>query len=110
MVNKKNSNIVEIGDILIYHIIVKNNFTEKYKEDIIVTEKYSEFVTFQTNYEYNKNVEFEIDAKNRQLKWNIGKLEKGEEINIYYAVEVTVESHLMLLKVLVLFVILSLLQ
>ena len=88
LVNKKNFNIVEIGDILIYHIIVKNNWTEKYEEDLIVTENYSEFVTFQKNYE-NKNIEFRKDLNNRQLKWNIGKLEKGEEVHIYYEVQVT---------------------
>ena len=88
IVNKKNFNIVEIGDILIYCIIVKNNYTEKYKDDIIVTEKFSEFVRFQTYNDNKKNIEFEMDLKNRQLKWNIGKLEKGEEVNIYYAVQI----------------------
>ena len=89
LVNKKNYTVVGIGDILIYHIIVKNNWTEKYENDLIVKEKLSEFVTFQTNYECKKKIEFEMDLKNRQLKWNIGKLEKGEEVHIYYAVQVT---------------------
>ena len=83
-----NNNIVELGDILIYKIIIKNLSKDKYKNDLIVTENLSQFVEFETNYENKENILFNYDIKNKKLIWNIGKLESKEEIIIHYLVKV----------------------
>ena len=62
---------------------------DKYKNDLIVTENLSQFVTFETNYENKKNINFNYDIKNKKLICNIGKLESKEEIIIHYLVKVT---------------------
>ena len=88
-VNAINDNIVEIGDILNYTIIIKNNAEKPYKKDLVVTENLSPFVTFLEHNENNKIQSFESDLNNRKLKWNIGKLQPNKEFIINYSVKVT---------------------
>ena len=89
LVNINNNNIVELGDILIYKIIIKNLSKNKYNNKLFVTENLSKFVTYETHYENKDNIIFEYDIKNKILKWNIGQLDKNEEIIIHYLVKVT---------------------
>ena len=49
LVNKNNNNIVELGDILDYKIIIHNRSKKDYVEDLIVTEFLSEFVTYESH-------------------------------------------------------------
>ena len=89
IVSKNNNNIVELGDYLTYKIFIKNNGKEDYKNDLIVIENLSNFVTFQLNYQNKEVLNFEKDLENRKLKWNIGKLKAGDEFIISYIVRVT---------------------
>ena len=87
-VNAINNNIVEIGDILNYTIIIKNKSEKNYSNDLIIIENLSPFVTFL---EYNKNdiiQIFEKDLSNRKLKWSIGQLQANKEYIINYTVKV----------------------
>ena len=61
IVNKFNEAIVEIGDILIYKIIIKNKSDKDYKYDLIVTEKLSQYVIYKNHYEAKKIVSFNYE-------------------------------------------------
>ena len=89
IVNKRNNNIVEYGDYLNYKIIVKNAGKEDYKDDLIVIENISQYVTYEIHYESKENIYFENNSTNKQLKWNIGKLKSNEEVTISYIVRIT---------------------
>ena len=88
-VNAFNNNIVELGDVLNYTLIIQNNGEKAYRKDIIVTENLSPLVTFIDHHESNAVQSFEKDLYIRKLKWNIGKLEKGQKFIINYTVKVT---------------------
>ena len=64
-VNASNHNIVQLNDILQYKIIVKNNGSENYKENLIVTEYLSEFVTFLEHQENNEILSFKENKENK---------------------------------------------
>ena len=87
-VNANNNNIVGLGDILSYKIIVKNMHKNNYKEDLIITEYLSEFVSYELHYESKEITSFNYDINNRVLKWNLGKLQKNESIIVNYIVKV----------------------
>ena len=91
-VNKFNNNIVLLGDILNYTIIIKNNHKEDYTNDLIINENISEFVQYKTHYENKDKISFNYNKNNKILKWNIGKLKKNEEIIINYTVKVITGS------------------
>ena len=82
--NKHNGGFVDIGERLIYKIIIKNGGNKDYKDNLIVTENLSKYVTFEAHYELNKTITFKYDINKKKLIWNIGKLKAGEEITIYY--------------------------
>ena len=88
LVDKNNNNIVELGDVLNYKIIIKNRSKKDYEEDLIVTEFLSEYVEYESHYENKEIISFNYD-KNRTLSWNIGKLKNGSEIVLNYLVKVT---------------------
>ena len=69
-----------------YKIIIKNQYKEKYTEDLIVTEYLSDFVAYKSHKESKKNINFK--KENNKLTWNIGKLNSKEEIIIEYTVNV----------------------
>ena len=71
LVDKNTGSVVEIGDFLIYTIIIKNYGKENYKEDLIVIENISQFVSYEKYESNSTDIKFEYDKKNRQLKWNI---------------------------------------
>ena len=87
-VNKGNNNIVTIGDILNYKLIIKNYSKKDYIYDLIIKEYIPEFVDFESHYENKNNIYFDYNKKNKTLIWNIGKLRTKEEIIIYYLVRV----------------------
>ena len=89
IVNKFNEGIVEIDVILDYKIIIKNKSNKDYKYDLIVTEKLSQYVAYESHYESKKIVSFNYEINNNTLIWNIGKLIKGEEVIISYSVKIT---------------------
>ena len=89
LVNSKHNNIVEIGDILTYKIIIKNLSKKDYTNNLIVKEYLSEYVTFESNKIENEDIIFNFDEQNKELKWDIGKLKKGVEIIISYSVKIT---------------------
>lgn len=76
-----NGSKVEEGDKLTYSIKVKNASDENYTTDIIVKENLSEYVTYVSS---DKNP----TINNQELSWNIGKLNKDQEIIINYTVRV----------------------
>ena len=86
-VDKNHNNIVELGESLTYKIIIKNNYKEKYNDELIVTEYLSEFVTFKYHKQSKKVLKYK--KEDNKLMWNIGKLGKKEEIIIEYTVKVT---------------------
>lgn len=88
LVNKNNNNIVELGDILDYKIIIHNRSKKDYVEDLIVTEFLSEFVTYESHYENTEIKSFNYD-NNRTLTWNIGKLKNDSQIILNYLVKIT---------------------
>ena len=88
LVNAKHNNIVEIGDILIYKIIIKNLSKKDYTNYLIVNEYLSKYVTFESNNIQNEDINFNFDEQNKELKWNIGKLKKGDEIILSYSVKI----------------------
>ena len=79
--------IVEKGNNLTYKIIIKNRGKEDYNEDLIVREKLSEFVTYNSH-NVNKDI-INFKEENRTLIWNIGKLKKGDQFIIKYTVNIT---------------------
>ena len=87
-VNASNNNIVQLNDILKYTIIIKNNGSENYKENLKVTEYLSEYVTFLEHQENNEIISFEENKENKTLIWNLGKLNSGQEIIINYTVKI----------------------
>ena len=89
-VDKFNGNIVEIGETLVYKIIVKNKALKlNYTSDLVIVENLSEYVEFQKNSTPNTIKSFEYNSIERKLKWNIGQLNKGDEVIIEYSVIVT---------------------
>ena len=88
LVDKNTGSYVEIGEFLTYTIIIKNYGHENYKEDLIVTENLSKFVSYELYYTNNSNLNFEYNNKERKLIWNIGKLKAKEEIIINYIVKI----------------------
>jgi uncharacterized repeat protein (TIGR01451 family) len=78
LVNVKNNNIVEIGDIIIYKIIIKNLNKNDYNDELIIKEFLSKYVTFESYNEHKDNISFDFDMENKKLEWNISKLKKGE--------------------------------
>ena len=87
-VNASNNNIVQLNDILKYTIIIKNNGSENYKENLKVTEYLSEYVAFLEPQENNEIISFEENKENKTLIWNLGKLNSGQEIIINYTVKI----------------------
>ena len=88
IVDKNAGSVVQIGDFLTYSIIIKNYGKENYKEDLIVLENLSQFVKYEKYYSNSSVIYFENNIKERQLKWNIGKLKSKEEKIINYTVKV----------------------
>lgn len=89
-VDKFNGNIVEIGETLVYKIIVKNKALKlNYKRDLYIVENLSENVEFQNYSTPNTIKSFYNNSTHRQLIWNIGQLNKGDEVIIEYSVIVT---------------------
>ena len=87
-VNASNNNIVQLNDILKYTIIIKNNGSENYKENLKVTEYLSEYVMFLEHQENNEIISFEENKENKTLIWNLGELNSGQEIIINYTVKI----------------------
>lgn len=80
--------LVVANDELTYKIVVKNNSENNYDDEINVTEKLSDYVTYK-KYNVNKsNAVFNSDLENQTLTWNIGKLKSGDEVIIKYTVVV----------------------
>ena len=88
-VNAYNNNIVELNDILNYEIIIKNYGDKKYKNNLIVYENLPKYVTFLEHKENDEIISFNQDAGNKRLKWDLGKLKKGQEFIINYSVKIT---------------------
>ena len=86
--NKKNNNIVLLGDVLNYKLTIINYSKEDYIYDLIIQENIPEFVEFKSHNENKIDVSFNYDRKNKALVWNIGKLKKGEEITINYLLKI----------------------
>ena len=86
-VNAHNNNIVQFGDILNYTIVIKNNGSKMYSNNLIVTEILSEYVTFLDHHESEVVLTFENDLK--KITWNIGRLKKDQEFIINYTVKIT---------------------
>ena len=74
---------------MVYKIIIKNKSDKDYKYDLIITEKLSQYVTYQSHSETKKIFSFNFEINNKTLIWNIGKLSKGEEVIISYSVKIT---------------------
>ena len=87
-VNKKIDNIVVLGDVLNYKLIIINYSKKDYTDDIIIKERVPEFVEFQSHYENKEVVSFNYDKKGKTLIWNIGKLKKDEKIIINFLVRI----------------------
>ena len=85
-VNSHNNNIVQLGDILNYKIIIKNMGSKMYTNNLIVTETLSKYVTFLDHYENEIVISFNKDLN--KITWNIGKLKKGQEFIINYTVKI----------------------
>ena len=86
-VNSHNNNIVQRGDILNYKIVIKNMGSKMYTHNLIVTENLSKYVTFLDHYENGVVISFNKDLN--KIKWNIGRLKKGQEFIINYTVKIT---------------------
>ena len=104
--DKHNNSVVGLGDEITYTITVKNNSGSNYTNNLIVTEKISTYVKYNSgNYKaykvnYTKdangnNVENQEeitvpcneDQDNGILSWNIGKIESKKAIRIIYTVK-----------------------
>ena len=88
-VNANNNNIVELKDILKYKIVIKNCGSKMYPYNLIVYENLPKYVTFLDHLENNAILSFNQDPGHKRLKWDLGKLKKGQEFIIYYTVKVT---------------------
>ena len=86
-VNAHNNNIVQLGDILNYKIVIKNMGSKMYTHNLIVTENLSKYVTFLDHHENEVVLSFNKDLN--KLTWNIGKLKKGQEFIINYTVKIS---------------------
>ena len=86
--NKKTDNIVSLGDILNYKLVIINYSKKDYTDDLIIKENISEFVEFITHYESKNVISFNYNIKDRTLTWNIGKLKKDEKIIINFIVRI----------------------
>ena len=84
-----NNNIVELKDILNYKIIIKNNGNKMYNYNLIVYENLPKYVTFLDHQENNAILSFNHEQKNKRLKWDLGKLRRGQEFIINYTVKIT---------------------
>lgn len=80
--------MVAEGEKLIYTIIIKNNSDKKYAEGIRVTEPLSDFVSYQDSNVIKQRATVSGHADTKQLSWDIGPLESGEEVKIQYMVTV----------------------
>ena len=87
-VNKKTDNIVILGDVLSYKLVIINYSKKDYTEDLIVRENISEFVEFISHNENKDVVSFNYNIKDKQLIWNIGKLKKDEKIILNFIVRI----------------------
>jgi hypothetical protein len=87
-VNKKIDNIVSLGDVLNYKLIIINYSKKDYTDDLIIKERIPEFVEFQSHYENKDIVSFNFDINDKTLIWNIGKLKKDEKIIISFLVRI----------------------
>ena len=91
-VDKKDNNIVEPNDELIYKIVIKNESNENYGNDLIVTE-YIDTNLVENLHDYlyswasSGQVQIETEYEN-QLQWNIWKLNSGDDVIIEYKVKV----------------------
>ena len=93
-VDKFNGNIVEIGETLVYKIIVKNKALKlNYTRDLVIVENLSENVEFLNYSTPNTIKSFEYNSTDRKLIWNIGQLNIGDEVIIEYSVIVTNGSY-----------------
>ena len=88
-VSANNNNIVELNDILNYKIVIKNCGSKIYSYDLIVYENLPKYVTFLDHQENNTILSFIQEPEKKRLKWNLGKLNKGQEIIINYTVKIT---------------------
>jgi len=88
-VSANNNNIVELKDILNYKIVIKNSGNKMYKYNLIVYENLPKYVTFLDHQENNAILSFNHEQDHKRLKWDLGKLKKGQEIIINYTVKVT---------------------
>ena len=79
---------MSIGDILNYKLIIKNYSKKDYIYDLVIKEYIPEFVEFESHYESKYDIYFDYNVKNKTLIWNVGKLKKKEEINIYFLLRV----------------------
>ena len=86
--NKKTDNIVILGDVLSYKLVIINYSKKDYTEDLIVRENISEFVEFISHNENKDVVSFNYNIKDKQLIWNIGKLKKDEKIILNFIVRI----------------------
>ena len=84
-VDKHHNSIVELGEFMTYQIIIKNQHSEDYTEDLTVTEYVSDLVIYKSHKENKKNIPF-FEKNNGVLIWELGKLKKKEEIIIEYKV------------------------
>ena len=87
-VDKHNDDTVNVGDILEYKIVVKNNSNNEYTNDLIVTEDISDYVDYNDEYTINKSNVTYNKISNKKIEFNIGKLDSKEEVMITYKVEV----------------------
>ena len=87
-VNKKTDNIVSLGDILNYKLVIINYSKKDYTDDLIIKENIPEFDEFITHYESKNVISFNYNIKDRTLTWNIGKLKKDEKIIINFIVRI----------------------
>ena len=88
-VNANNNNIVELKDILNYKIVIKNCGNKIYKDNLIVYENLPKYLTFLDHQENNEILSFNQEPENKRLKWDLGKLKKGQEFIINYTVKIT---------------------
>ena len=88
-VSANNNNIVELNDILNYKIVIKNFGSKIYSYNLIVYENLPKYVTFIDHQENDTILSFNQEPENKRLKWDLGKLKKGQEFIINYTVKVT---------------------
>lgn len=87
-VNVHADDMVEAGEKITYTIVVKNDSDKKYPDGIRVTDTLSDYVSYQDSNVIKRRVAVSDNADTKQLSWNIGQLESGEEVKIQYTVTV----------------------